>query len=64
MTVKTPFIAYGGLYNVITLLFLGAVARFLINLYKARLKMIRLKEQGLVGTPSFHGAEQSGSPEN
>lgn len=64
MIVEIPSMGYGRLYNAITLLLLGAVARFLINLYRARLKMIRLKRQGLVSTKSFNGAEWSGSPEN
>jgi hypothetical protein len=61
MTVKPPSI---GLYNAITLLLLGAVARFLINLYRARVKIIRLKKQGLVSRTSSTRVEWSGSPEN
>ncbi|MCJ1367443.1 hypothetical protein MMC16_006576 [Acarospora aff. strigata] len=48
MTVETLSIGYGCLYNVIILLLLYNVARFLVNLYIVCLKMIRFKKQGLV----------------
>ena len=61
MHVETLSMGYGRLYSAITLLFLCAVARFLVDLYRARLKIIRFKKQGLVSKTSF---ETVGSLEN